>query len=101
MDGTVGEADWWYKAVCDEKTGPDSFDYFGFLGYVYRSVYDKDLGHSSSGMSKVGVAVEKNRTLVPLTHLGYNLKAEILNKQLIKYKIEGIIKIRKSADVII
>ncbi|GAU78822.1 C40 family peptidase [Fusibacter sp. 3D3] len=42
------------------KSGPDSFDCSGFVGYVYRSVYDKDLGHSSSGMSKLGVALEKS-----------------------------------------
>lgn len=46
------------------KSGPDSFDCSGFVGYVYRSVYDKDLGHSSSGMSKLGVAVDKSELAI-------------------------------------
>ncbi len=46
------------------KSGPNSFDCSGFVGYVYRSVYDKDLGHSSSGMSKLGVAVDKSELAI-------------------------------------
>lgn len=42
------------------KSGPDSFDCSGFVNYVFRNVYDKDLGHSSSAMSKLGSAVEKS-----------------------------------------
>lgn len=41
------------------KSGPDSFDCSGFVGYVYRNVYNKDLGHSSVGMSTMGTAVDK------------------------------------------
>ncbi len=41
------------------KSGPNSFDCSGFVGFVYRNVYDKDLGHSSTGMSKMGTAVNK------------------------------------------
>lgn len=41
------------------KSGPNSFDCSGFVGYVYRNVYNKDLGHSSVGMSSMGTAVDK------------------------------------------
>lgn len=42
------------------KSGPNSFDCSGFVGFVYRNVYDKDLGHSSTGMSQMGTGVDKN-----------------------------------------
>lgn len=41
------------------KSGPNAFDCSGFVGFVYRNVYKKDLGHSSVGMSKMGTAVDK------------------------------------------
>lgn len=41
------------------KSGPNSFDCSGFVGFVYRNVYSKDLGHSSTGMSRMGTAVDK------------------------------------------
>lgn len=41
------------------KSGPNSFDCSGFVGFVYRNVYSKDLGHSSVGMSQMGTAVDK------------------------------------------
>ncbi len=42
------------------KSGPNSFDCSGFVGFVYRNVYNKDLGHSSVGMSNMGTAVNKS-----------------------------------------
>ncbi len=46
------------------KSGPNSFDCSGFVGYVYRNVYNKDLGHSSVGMSQMGTAVDKGSLAV-------------------------------------
>lgn len=42
------------------SSGPNSFDCSGFVGYVYRNVYKKDLGHSSNGMSRMGTAVDRS-----------------------------------------
>lgn len=41
------------------KTGPNSFDCSGFVGFVYRNVYSKDLGHSSTAMGNMGTAVDR------------------------------------------
>ena len=41
-------------------SGPNAFDCSGFVGFVYRNVYHKDLGHSSTGMSQMGTAVKKS-----------------------------------------